>query len=526
MKASAVAVLLLVMTCGCAREPRNTEPLREIYSPKFDRIPPPEGIAATLGTLWADWQADPGRRFREDVLSLQGLAVACAGFIILVVAFDWRRPRSARNVDLLLMFAVGLGMFDIMRFFDVLNRPAYVTLMDWVFWTIVTLSLVLLVRAVLRCVRPLDDPWQPNLSATTLAGLTAVLLLANLTLLFTKPPDDAGFFVNLGAQRLRERGRLPYGDPLLTGTPAAAYGPLLYVAHVPFQVMVSPSIVNPSAPARPALGPDSSYYPPPALATTMCTALFHLVGVMALWWTARRQADARTAWGITCLYCGSLAVMGVGGRDYSVAGITFASHIAPASAVLLAFAALPRPAMSGICLAVSAGLGFYPAFMAPAWLGYYWNDPSRRLRFLVAFGITCAAIAAGVYLTSRPTPEHGRLATILRDTFGHHTDPAGYGSSPFGFWGQRAGIRRALSTPLAGSGLTSPAWLMFAALVAGTFFLVRGRSPVELALAAGAAAIGATIVKPHATGTYMAWYYGLFLVGFLSRGFTSSPQKV
>ena len=32
-----------------------------------------------------------------------------------------------------------------------------------------------------------------------------------------REPDDVGFFVNLGAQRLRERGAFPYGDPLLTG---------------------------------------------------------------------------------------------------------------------------------------------------------------------------------------------------------------------------------------------------------------------------------------------------------------------
>jgi hypothetical protein len=75
-----------------------------------------------------------------------------------------------------------------------------------------------------------------------------------------------------------------------------------------------------------------------------------------------------------------------------------------------------------------------------------------------------------------------------------------------------------LSTPLVGhSGLTSPAWLIFGGLIVLTFFVVRGRSPVELALAAGAVAIGATLVKPHATGTYMAWYYGLLLIGFLAQ---------
>jgi hypothetical protein len=107
----------------------------------------------------------------------------------------------------------------------------------------------------------------------------------------------------------------------------------------------------------------------------------------------------------------------------------------------------------------------------------------------------------------------------MYDTFGHHTDPDGYGSSVFGFWGQREGLRRLLSSPLlAGSGLTSPMWLTFAAFLGATFFLARGKHPADLALLVGAVAIGATLVKPHATGTYLAWSYPLLLLGFFTNG--------
>ena len=247
----------------------------------------------------------------------------------------------------------------------------------------------------------------------------------------------------------------------------------------------------------------------------------------ALFLVGRRTADTRTALGLVCLYCGSLAVLGIGGSGDSVAGLTFVSHIAPAATTLLALAAIERPALSGVLLAVSTGIGFYPAFMAPAWLGHYWNDRARRLGFLAGFGIAAIVIAVGVYATSRPAGERSRVGTILYDTFGHHTDPAGYGSSPFGFWGQRGGIRQVLSAPLVGSsGLTSPAWLAFLALIVGTFFLARGRSATDLALLAGAVAIGSTLVKPHATGTYLAWYYPLLLVGIFAGGFTSRPHKV
>jgi hypothetical protein len=514
-----LAVIALVIIASCARTQDaspHRETLRELYTPTFARIPATPAVSETLSQLRADWNGEPGIRFRRDVSSSQGLLALLAGAVLLVVAFDWRHLTSARNVDILLLYATGLLFFDVMRFFDVLNRPPYVALMDWVFSAVFVLSAIVAIRALHRCTRPLAQDWQPNLKTPLLTLLAVALLAVDLAVLFQRPPDDAGWFVNLGAQRLRERGRLPYGDPILTGTPAAAYGPLLYVAHVPFQIIVAPRTVNPTAPAKPLLGPESTYYLPPTLATTLCTAAFHLLGVVALWISARRLAATQVAMGLACLYCGSLAIMGIGGDDYAVAGITFVSHIAPASAVLLAFAVLAKPAWSGTLLAISAGLGFYPAFMAPAWLGHYWDDRRARIRFVAAFGLTCGAIVLGVLMFSRPTAEYGRVGTIVRDTLGHHTDPSGYGSSPFGFWGQRAGVRRLLSTPLVGnSGLTTPAWLAFAGMIALTFFLVRGRSPVELALAAGAIAIGGTLVKPHATGTYMAWYYGLLLIGFL-----------
>lgn len=520
----ALLLALLLLAPACAREPQPRETLQEVYAPTFTRVPPREPVSETVRNLARDWRGAPGDTFRNDLRSGQAAAAALALAVVLLVAFDFRRPWSARNIDVLLMYGVGLCFFNVMRFFGVLHSPTYLNLLDWVFSTVVALSLALLVRAILRARRPLTSPWTPNIRTPWLAALAGLLLAANVALTLSQPPDDAGWFVNLGAQRLRERGRLPYGDPLLTATPGAAYGPLLYVAHVPFQLLLSPEPINPTAPSRPALGPESTYYLPPVLATTLCTVAFHLAGVAALFVAARRLANPRVAWGLVCLYAGSLGVLGIGGPEDSVAGLTFVSHIAPAAATLLAFAALPAPALSGALLAIATGIGFYPVFMAPAWLGHYWNQPGRRERFFLGFGIVAAIIAIGVYETSRPAGERTRIGTILYDTVGHHTDPAGYGASPFGFWGQREGIRRALSTPLAGaSGVTSPAWLIFLALICACFLLARGRGPAELALLAGALAIGANLVKPHATGTYLAWYYPLLLIGFLA-GYRRAPS--
>jgi hypothetical protein len=494
--------------------------------PTFPRGPAPASTRDTIGTLTDEWRRGGRATLIGDVLSRQGALVAVSLAVMLVVGWHFRRSPGSRNLELLLLFASGVFFFDVMRFFGVLRSPAYLRLLDWIYIAVVAIGLTLMARAVHRVLRPAPARWTPNLQTPMLALLAVALLSANLWILFARTSDDAGFFVNLGAQRLRERGRLPYGDPMLTGTPGAAYGPLLYAAHVPLQVLLAPRGVNRSSPDRldPSAGP---YYLPPARATQFAVGLFHLLGIAALLLGVRRIADTSTAIAIVCLYTSSLAVLGIGGPDDQVAGLTFVSHIAPAAMTLAAFAALHKPSVSGALLVLSAGVGFYPAFMGPAWLGYYWNDRARRRAFVVAAALTAIIVSAGVYALSSPAAGRSRLGTIVYDTFGHHTDPAGYGSSPFGFWGQREGIRRALAMPLVGnSGLTSPAWLLFATFMTATFFLARGRRPAELALLAGAVAVGATLIKPHATGTYLAWFYPLLLIGFLCGGFTSSQQKV
>ena len=207
----------------------------------------------------------------------------------------------------------------------------------------------------------------------------------------------------------------------------------------------------------------------------------------------------------------------MGGEKELIGGMTFVSHIAPAAATLVAFACLPRPAAAGALLAVSAGAGFYPAFMLPAWAGFFWRDRPRLVRFLAGFAIAAAIIGGATLVASRPADGRGLVGTIMHDTFGHHTDPEGYGRSPFGFWGQREGIRKWLTTPLAGeSGLTTPAYVVFFALVAATFVLGRGASASRLALLTAAIAIAASLIKIQPTGSYVAWAYPFLLIGIFA----------
>jgi hypothetical protein len=534
MKAASPAVLVTVfiaiaiavgLSTGPSKLWQEREILRQVYTPKFDPIPEMLPITDLITGLREHLRSDRGQAFLRGWLPNQGGALWLALIVMLAVAFNFKQPGDSRNIALVAMQALGFLFFDILRFLDLLHEPYAVTVMDWVFCGIVFVNVLLMGLAVWYVVRPLSPAWRPSLPTRALATVAVVLVALDLFAAAVRAPDDAGFFVNLGGQRLRERGLLPYGDPLLTGTPAAGYGPLLYAAHVPFQLVFDPAPANPVSSPHPPLGPDSTYVLPPSAATKLCTIAFHLLGLVALFRIGRAHGGLEAGWALVALYAGSACVLGIGGETYFIGGMTFVSHIAPAAVCLAAFAAIDRPGLAAVLLTTSAGVGFYPAFLAPAWLGFYWDRPTARRRFLTLLAVSGAILTVAVLALSRSAGGRGLIGTILWDTFGHHTDPEGYGFSPFSFWGQRGGIRGWLMAPLIGtSGMTTPAFLAFVAFACGAFALARRRSAPALALVSAAVIIGANLLKIHPTGTYVAWFYPFLLIGFL-LGASPEPAR-
>jgi hypothetical protein len=509
-----IAIAVVIRIVWPPAPPEGHDLLREVYTPHFAPVPerPPAGDAIAL--FKERLRSHEGAAFLRRWLPSQGGTLWLSLLVVVAVGVNVERLRHPRNLDLLALQALGLCFFDVLSFTRRLQDPYWLALLWWIFAAVFALSLLLAVRAVWRVTHPFGEDWRPPAARKTLAAIAIVVLALDVTAALVREPDDSSYFVNLGAQRLRERGRLPYGDPLLTGTPGAAYGPLLYVAQVPFQLLVDPLHLNESSTPRPPLGPDSQYRLPSPLAAQLCTIAFFLLGAWALHGAGTRFGSREIGWALVALYCGSTFVIGMGGEEYYIGGMTYISHIGPPAVTTAAFAALGRPALSGVLLVAATGCGFYPAFLFPAFAGHYWTRRRELRRFLVAATSAGVLLAAFVLLLSRPAGGRGLIGTILWDTFGHHSDPAGYGASPFGFWGQRAGFHGWLTHPLVGtSGLSAPVMLLFFTFAASCFLLARRRGARELALLSAAIVVGANLVKIHATGTYVTWFYPFLLLG-------------
>ena len=109
-----------------------------------------------------------------------GVLLDRADRCMLVVAFDFARPRSARNFELIILLSIGFLLFNVMRFFELLEIRLYFWVMDLVFTGIVAVSLALIGVADLARRHPHASPWQPNLPARPLMTLAILLLAMNV----------------------------------------------------------------------------------------------------------------------------------------------------------------------------------------------------------------------------------------------------------------------------------------------------------------------------------------------------------
>ena len=491
--------------------------LPAVESPTFGPVPWPSA-ATGLRTMDDHFKRPSGHDDLSRLVPDQAGVLWLALIVLCVAGFDYSRPLHPRNFDLLAMQAAAWFLWDTLHLFSQTQAPEFLIYIRIMFSIVVAILLWLAARSVWVRLRPYRETWTPAAGERGLVAMAIALTVLSLATVFLRAPDDSSYFSNLGGQRLRERGMFPYGDPLLTATPGAAYAPGMYLLHAGTQVLLRTHVNNPPPDLSVAtVNASAGYMEPPALVTQLLLAIFQLAAVGALALIGLRWQGVPLAAALVALYCGSAAVLGVGGVRESLMGVTFVSHVIPPAMTLLAFATLANPWASGAWLAAAAWTGFYPAFFGPIWLGWHWHRGVKHAaQFSAAIAVISIAMAIWVFTASQAAPGMSLMATIVRDTFGHHTDLAGYGSSPFGLWGQATGIAGFFGTPLIGqSNFTAPFFLLFAAFLVWGGWLARTSTQPGLALLTAAAGIGATVWKVHATATYMTWFYPFLLLGFL-----------
>ncbi|BCS33277.1 hypothetical protein TBR22_A25040 [Luteitalea sp. TBR-22] len=495
--------------------------VRHLQNAVFGPQPVLPGPVGTTRAQIERLRSIEGPLLLESVLPDQAGVLWLFALVVCLIGFAGPPGRA----ELAGLLALGLLLFDITSDLSRLDDPVSWQLMDWTFTAIVALSVALAGAAIFRSRRHAAGLWRPPVTAPTLRAAAVTLLALSLAITLIRFPDDAGFYTNLGAQRLRERGWFPYGDPVLSGSAAAGYGPVLFLVHLPFQALLDPTVPNPASPEYLQIRYGHNYLLPPAQASQLATASLHLLAVGALWLIVRRQVGSAAAWGVLALYLASPFVLGVGGVHESIGGVTFISHVAPTALALLALALEARPLWAGFALAASVATVFAPLFFVPAWVGYYAHDRRALARFVAGLALAAVIIGGPVLWRTRPIPGRSVIATVVHDTVGHHQGADMYGQSPFGFWGGRDGWRARLRNELVpGVSVSSPMFAAALAFMVSGAWLGRGRTPRQLAALMAAMGIASQLWKIHGTGVYVNWYLPFLLIGIYGADGVPGPS--
>ncbi|MDO5308896.1 MAG: hypothetical protein Q4G03_05320 [Planctomycetia bacterium] len=167
-------------------------------------------------------------------------------------------------------------------------------------------------------------------------------------------------------------------------------------------------------------------------------------------------------------------------------------HIVPGLAILMAVLFYRRPFLSGVALGVAGSLVFYPFFLFPLWIGYYWKK--GLLRFLLGSSATVLTFATFLLFITGADESY---ASALASMFGHH---AFFLARADGLWEYMPRFYRI------------PLIALFGAICFGYALWLPRKNLAALLSCSAALMLAVQFWTGRQGGLYMAWYLPLIVL--------------
>ncbi len=412
----------------------------------------------------------------------------CAIFLVaLLPVLSPRRLLSMRTLDLLVLlsFSVSLIWF---------NRGEVFTSVPLQYPPLVYLALRLAWIAVarVRAARPEpegaprtasapaggDGPRRPLFGGSAPTWVLVTLLIITLALrfglnAFDSNVIDVGYAGVIGADRIAH-GQTPYGTMPSDCGSCDTYGPLNYIAYVPFEV------------AQPWDGTWDSL--PAAHGAATLFDLLCIGGLLVLGW---RLSGLRLAMGLALAWAAF---------PFTAFALETNSNDSLVAATLIwGLVAARHPIGRGVMLGLALGTKFAPAILLPLWSRRPFPRPSpgRNLLPYLA-GLAIAGVLTGWVLLLDGSDG---VRAFWSRTVGYQLDR----DSPFSIWGQHPGLR--------------PVQIGLMILVAAAALAVlrwpRRLDMLTMTALSGALLIGIELTVTHWFYLYIPWFLPFALVAMV-----------
>jgi hypothetical protein len=399
-----------------------------------------------------------------------------SSLLTIAVFFKFSRLWSIRNLDLICLIAIAPGLLAVQYGHGIHNVAIEQAGYIWVFaGTLVFLIRMLIDPMMVR--RPLLEP---NLSAggLTFLGIALfVFLMANVLTGKSAPDSRASPIAAAAEPNVAADDRAAREGP--------GYPPLFHMPNIVTQDMTVLSAAAKAAEDQ----PQAARAPVDLLTSRVVLMLLHLAVVLGLVMIGYQHFDnIKTGIAAALLY---LLL------PYTAETTGYLRHVLAAAPLVFAILAYRRPLIAGVFIGLAIGLTYYPIFLLPLWLSFYWQ---RGLLRFVGGLIPSLAVLVGI-LAILVWPDKAVFIADLKQMFGW-TIPQMAQDNFEGFWGLK---------------LLDPVYripvLAACIALAGTMAIWPAQKNLGTLMSCSAAMMLANqFWNAHQGGLYVAWYLPLLLL--------------
>jgi hypothetical protein len=310
-----------------------------------------------------------------------------SSLLMIALYFKFSRFWSVRNLDLLILILLAPGLLLVQYGMDqrfpnnetrLVEHIGYI----WLFAVNGCLLLRLLLDAAMAR-RPLLEP---NLSVGGLAFLGVSLYLFLMGNIVTGTPGATDV---AGSQRADQLQNLEVSQAELTTLKTHGPGfPLIYLLpHISTQSLLGKDAQDIE---RVPDTPDFSVRKVNVITAQVMAILAQLAIVLGMMLIGLRHFDSIRA-GIAAATLYLLL-------PYTAMWTGSVTHALPAALLIWAVLLYRRPLLSGAMLGLAFGTIYYPVFLLPLWISFYWQK--GVVRFLLGFAATVAVLVVMLAFTA------------------------------------------------------------------------------------------------------------------------------
>ena len=396
--------------------------------------------------------------------------VYLSSLLTIAIYFKFSRVWCVRNLDLLGLIALAPGLLMVDQ-----EGTAAQFGYAWLFATMGFFLIRLLVDpSMVR--RPLLEP---NLSPGGLTFATVSLLVFLMANVMTGRITESD---TEGARQADEITSPQAEAPKDVEARLATHGPAYPWFHLLAKIPGKAFVANADVEAAPDDLREQEYVAR-TRAAAMLSHLAIVIGMVLI--GARHFGSVRTGVAAANLYLLLPYTAQMTGR---------VDHVLPTALVVWAVFAYRRPLIAGMLVGLATGVIYYPIFLLPLWIGFYWHR--GLLRLLVGFlAMLALVLGAQFFAVGGIDP----LLAQIRQVFGWTSlAPADIN----GFWSAHESANPYRLSVLAA----------YAALCASFALWPAQKNLGTLLSCSAAVMLGTQFWQPQQGGLYIGWYLPLLLL--------------